>query len=286
MMGKLAGPVGVAVPPFRLRPAKPDAWSALMEQAKLVRYRLGHDVAYGLVRDQTVHHLASDLWAQPRIGPAVASLEEVELLAPCEPTKVIAIGRNYAAHAAEHGAEVPAEPLFFLEPPSAVIGPGATILYPEHLTQRVEHEAELAVVIGRQARQVQREQAPAYIWGYTCANDITARDLQRRDGQWARGKGFDTFCPLGPWIVPDLDTGDLRIRCRVNGELRQDGRTRDMIFSISELIAYVSAAMTLDPGDVILTGTPAGVGPLQPGDRVAVEIEGVGTLENGVARRG
>lgn len=257
-----------------------------MEQAKLVRYRLGHNVAYGLVQHQTVHQLASDLWAQPRLGPAVASLEEVELLAPCQPTKIIAIGRNYAAHAAEHGAQVPTEPLFFLEPPSAVIGPGATILYPEYLTQRVEHEAELAVVIGRQARQVQREQASTYIWGYTCANDVTARDLQRRDGQWARGKGFDTFCPLGPWIVPDLDTSDLRVRCRVNGELRQDGRTRDMIFSIEELIAYVSAAMTLEPGDVILTGTPAGVGPLLPGDRVAVEIEGIGTLENGVARRG
>jgi 2-keto-4-pentenoate hydratase/2-oxohepta-3-ene-1,7-dioic acid hydratase in catechol pathway len=257
-----------------------------MEQAKLVRYRLGHDIAYGLVRDQTVHHLASDLWAQPRLGPAVASLEEVALLAPCQPTKVIAIGRNYAAHAAEHGAQVPAEPLFFLEPPSAVIGPGAAILYPNHLSQRVEHEAELAVVIGRQARQVQREEASAFIWGYTCANDITARDLQRRDGQWTRGKGFDTFCPLGPWIVPNLDTSDLRVRCRVNGELRQDGRTRDMIFSIEELIAYVSAVMTLEPGDVLLTGTPAGVGPLLPGDRVVVEIEGIGTLENEVALRG
>jgi len=257
-----------------------------MEQAKLVRYRLGHDIAYGLVRDQTVHHLASDLWAQPRLGPAVASLEEVALLAPCQPTKVIAIGRNYAAHAAEHGAQIPAEPLFFLEPPSAVIGPGAAILYPNHLSQRVEHEAELAVVIGRQARQVQREEASAFIWGYTCANDITARDLQRRDGQWARGKGFDTFCPLGPWIVPNLDTSDLRVRCRVNGELRQDGRTRDMIFSIEELIAYVSAVMTLEPGDVLLTGTPAGVGPLLPGDRVVVEIESIGTLENEVALRG
>lgn len=255
-----------------------------MDQVKLVRYRLGHDVAYGLVRDQAVHHLASDLWAEPNPGPLVASLDEVELLAPCQPTKIVAIGRNYAAHAAERGAQIPAEPLFFLEPPSAVIGPGATIQYPDHLSHEVHHEAELAVVIGRQARRVSQQEASAFVWGYTCANDVTARDLQSRDGQWTRGKGFDSFCPLGPWIVPNLDTSDLRVRCRVNGELRQDGRTRDMIFSIGELIAYVSAVMTLEPGDVILTGTPSGVGPLLPGDRVAVEIEGIGTLENEVAR--
>lgn len=257
-----------------------------MELAKLVRYRLGHDVAYGLVRDRVVHHLASELWAEPKPGPVVASLDEVELLAPCEPTKIVAIGRNYAAHAAESGAQVPTEPLFFLEPPSAVVGPGATIQYPEHLSQHVEHEAELAVVIGRQARCVSRQEAQAFVWGYTCGNDVTARDLQQRDGQWTRGKGFDTLCPLGPWIVPGLDPSDLRIRCRVNGELRQDGRTRDMIFPISELIAYISAVMTLEPGDVILTGTPSGVGPIVPGDRVTVEIEGIGTLENEVARHG
>jgi 2-keto-4-pentenoate hydratase/2-oxohepta-3-ene-1,7-dioic acid hydratase in catechol pathway len=216
----------------------------------------------------------------------VATLDEVELLAPCEPSKIIGIGRNYAAHAAEHGAQVPAEPLFFLEPPSAVIGPGAAILYPEYLSQHLEHEAELAVVMGRQARRVSREDALSFVWGYTCANDVTARDLQMRDGQWSRGKGFDTFCPLGPWIVPELDTTDLQVRCFVNGQVRQDGRTRDMIFSIDELIAYVSAAMTLEPGDVILTGTPSGVSPLLPGDRVAVEIEGIGRLENEVARDG
>ena len=257
-----------------------------MGQVGLVRYRLGREVAYGLVRDQVVHRLDSELWAPPLFGPIVAPLDEVELLAPCQPTKIVAIGRNYAAHAAEHGVEVPAEPLFFLEPPSAVIGPGAAILYPDQLTQRVEHEAELAVVIGRQARGVQRKEASEFVWGYTCANDVTARDLQRRDGQWTRGKGFDTFCPLGPWIVPDLDTSDLRVSCRVNGELRQDGRTKNMIFSIEELIAHVSAVMTLEPGDVLLTGTPAGVGPLWPGDRVAVEVEGIGLLENEVARRG
>ena len=257
-----------------------------MEQVKLVRYALHQRVAHGLVVGQTVHDLASELWSRPRIGAAVASLEEVELLAPCQPSKIVGIGRNYAAHAAEHGAKVPSEPLFFLEPPSAVVGPDAAILYPDHLSQQVEHEAELAVVIGRRARQVRLEEATDYIWGYTCANDVTARDLQRSDGQWTRAKGFDTFCPLGPWIVSGLEISDLRIRCLVNGEVRQDGRTRDMIFSVAELVAYVTAVMTLEPGDVILTGTPSGVGPLLPGDRVAVEIEGIGVLQNEVKRRG
>jgi len=257
-----------------------------VEQAKLVRYALDQRIAHGLVVGQTVHDLDSELWARPRIGAAVASLEEVELLAPCQPTKIVGIGRNYAAHAAERGAEVPSEPLIFLEPPSAIVGPEAAIVYPDHLSQQVEHEAELAVVIGRRARQVGREEALDFVWGYTCANDITARDLQRSDGQWTRAKGFDTSCPLGPWIVRDLDVSDLRIRCLVNGDVRQDGRTRDMIFPVAELVAYVTAVMTLEPGDVILTGTPSGVGPLLPGDRVAVEIEGIGVLQNEVKRCG
>jgi 2-keto-4-pentenoate hydratase/2-oxohepta-3-ene-1,7-dioic acid hydratase in catechol pathway len=212
----------------------------------------------------------------------VAALAEVQLLAPCLPSKIVAVGRNYAAHAAELDDDVPAEPLIFLKPPTTVIGPGAAIVYPHHLSQQVEHEAELAVVVGRRARNVREDEVQAYIRGYTCANDVTARDLQRRDEQWNRSKGFDTFCPLGPWIVPDLDVSDLAIRCRVNGELRQDGRTRDLVFGIGRLLAHVTAVMTLEPGDVLLTGTPAGVGPLQPGDRVAVEIEGIGTLENKV----
>jgi 2-keto-4-pentenoate hydratase/2-oxohepta-3-ene-1,7-dioic acid hydratase in catechol pathway len=269
-----------------------------MEQLKFVRYQLDQARAsalaegaasgacYGALVDQAVHSLRSVPWGQLQLGPVVAALQEVELLAPCQPSKIVAVGRNYAAHAAEHGAQVPAEPLLFLKPPSALIGPGAAILYPAHLSQRVEHEAELAVVIGRRARQVRREEAAAYVWGYTCANDVTARDLQQRDGQWTRAKGFDTFCPLGPWIVPDLDAADLAISCRVNGRLRQEGRTRDMIFPVDELIAYASAVMTLEPGDVILTGTPAGVGPIVPGDRVTVEIEGIGILENEVKQHG
>ena len=259
-----------------------------MEQSNLVRYRLGTDVAYGLVKDRVVYGLAAEPWSGQAwiqdhgAGSAVGLVGEVELLAPCQPTKVVAVGLNYRAHAAEHGLELPAEPLFFLKPASAVIGPGAAIVYPHHLSQWVDHEAELAVVIGRRAHRVPREEALGFVLGYTCANDVTARDLQRRDGQWTRSKGFDTFCPLGPWIVPAPDPLDLRIRCWVNGQLRQDGRTADMVFSVADLIAHLSAVMTLEPGDVILTGTPAGVGPLVSGDRVAVEIEGIGTLENSV----
>lgn len=256
-----------------------------MDRAKLVRYRSGEDVAYGLVVGRLIYSLASQLWAQPRLGKAVASLDEVQLLAPCQPTKIVAVGLNYVAHAAESNAQAPAEPLFFLKPPGAVIGPGAKILYPDHLSQRVEHEAELAAVIGRPAYRVESEEALGYVWGYTCANDVTARDLQHRDGQWTRSKSFDTFCPLGPWIVSGLDTTDLHVRCWVNGDLRQEGRTREMIFTVAELIASISAVMTLEAGDVILTGTPAGVGPLQPGDRVSVEISGIGRLENEVIRR-
>ena len=253
---------------------------------KLVRYRRQNQIAYGAVVGGMVHSLTAGPWQSPRLGPAVVPLDEVQLLAPCEPTKIIAVGRNYAAHAAEHGAEVPAEPLLFLKPPSSVIGPGATIVYPEHLSAHVDHEAELAVVIGRRARLVSQAEALDYVLGYTCANDVTARDLQRRDGQWTRGKGFDTFCPLGPWIVTDLDIADLAISCKVNGVVRQASRTSMMIFPVSELIAYASAVMTLEPGDVILTGTPEGVSPIKPGDRVAVEIEGIGILQNEIERHG
>jgi 2-keto-4-pentenoate hydratase/2-oxohepta-3-ene-1,7-dioic acid hydratase in catechol pathway len=257
-----------------------------MSQVRIIRYRVNQAVAYGLVEDRLVRQLPSEPWESLSPGPVVAGLEEVTLLAPCLPSKTIAVGRNYAAHAAEHGAQVPTEPLIFLKPPSAVIGPEQAIVYPEHLSQHVDHEAELAVVIGRRARRVRREEALAYVLGYTCANDVTARDLQERDGQWTRSKGFDTFCPLGPWIVTELDITDITVRCRVNAELRQDGRTRDMVFGVDELIAYVSAVMTLEPGDLILTGTPAGVGPILPGDRVTVDVEGIGILENEVIRHG
>jgi 2-keto-4-pentenoate hydratase/2-oxohepta-3-ene-1,7-dioic acid hydratase in catechol pathway len=214
-------------------------------------------------------------------GDLLGTVGELPLLAPCQPTKIVAVGQNYAEHAAELGYEAPAEPILFLKPPSAVIGPEAAILYPP-LSQRVDYEAELAAVIGQPAWRVPAEHALEYVLGYTCGNDVTARDLQERDSQWTRAKGFDTFCPLGPWIVTDLDASQLRIQCRVNGRLRQDGNTGQMVHSVPHLIAYISQVMTLAPGDVIMTGTPAGIGAIQPGDQIEVEIESIGTLVNPV----
>jgi 2-keto-4-pentenoate hydratase/2-oxohepta-3-ene-1,7-dioic acid hydratase in catechol pathway len=257
-----------------------------MRNTKVVRYQVSGQAAYGVIEDGVVHSLKAGPWDRLSPGPAVASLDDLGLLAPCQPTKIVAVGLNYAAHAAEAGHEIPAEPLFFLKPPSTVVGPGAEIVYPAHLSHWVEHEAELAVVIGRRAQRVRPEQALDYVLGYTCANDVTARDLQRRDNQWTRSKSFDTFCPLGPWIVTGLDVSDLAVRCSVNGELRQAGRTQDLFFSVDLLIAHASAVMTLEPGDVVLTGTPAGVGPLLPGDRVSVEIDDIGVLENEVVDHG
>ena len=204
-------------------------------------------------------------------------LQEESLLAPILPSKVIGIGKNYAEHAREMGGEAPENPLLFLKPSTSVIGPGKAISMP---ATRVDFEGELAVVIGRLCRDVPRERANEVILGYTCGNDVTARDWQRTDGQWSRAKGGDTFCPLGPWIETEIDASDLRIRTLVDGEVRQDGRTSQMIHNVPSLIAYASAAMTLLPGDVILSGTPAGIGPFSPGQQVTVEIEGIGSLTN------
>ncbi|HXR69258.1 fumarylacetoacetate hydrolase family protein [Actinocrinis sp.] len=211
-------------------------------------------------------------------------LDEVRLLAPVLPSKIAAIGRNYADHAKEFGHEVPEVPITFLKPSTSVIGPNETIAYPE-ISKEVHFEAELAVVIGRLCRQVPRERVKDVVLGYTCANDVTARDLQRAEGQWGRAKGFDTFCPLGPWIETEVDPADLALTCTVNDELKQAGRTSQMIRDVADLVAHVSEAMTLLPGDVILTGTPAGVGPLQIGDTVSVTIEHIGTLTNRVVSR-
>ena len=216
-------------------------------------------------------------------GPPVP-FAEVRLLAPVLPSKIVAVGKNYAAHAAEMGGEVPSEPMIYLKPSTSVVGPGDRIDLPEQ-SEQVEHEAELAIVIGRLCREVPLRRVPEVILGYTCANDVTARDLQRTDGQWGRAKGFDTFCPLGPWIVTDVDPSDLAVTCRVGDDLRQDGRTSQMVRSVAELVSWISNVMTLLPGDVILTGTPAGVGPLVDGDRVSVSIENIGTLTNRVALR-
>lgn len=210
------------------------------------------------------------------------SLTEARLLAPVIPrSKVIGVGRNYADHAAEMGGEAPAEPLLFLKPNTSVVGPQTPIVLPS-ASRDVHYEGELAVVIGRMCKDVPIERAGDVIFGYTCANDVTARDLQRSDGQWARAKGFDTFCPVGPWVATRLDPADLAVETRVNGELRQSGRTADLVHNVAELVSFISGVFTLLPGDVILTGTPAGVGPLTPGDEVGVTVEGVGTLTNSV----
>jgi len=213
------------------------------------------------------------------------SLSQVRLVAPMLPSKVVAIGRNYADHAKEMGNEVPDEPLVFLKPSTSVIGSGEAIAYPTTLSQRVDYEGELAVVIGRLCREVPRERAHEVVFGYTCANDVTARDLQKKDVQFTRAKGFDTFCPLGPWIQTELDPSDVGIVTSVNGEVKQSSRTSKLMYDIPALIAHVSAVMTLIPGDVILTGTPEGVGPLSVGDEVSVFIEGIGTLSNRVVSR-
>jgi 2-keto-4-pentenoate hydratase/2-oxohepta-3-ene-1,7-dioic acid hydratase in catechol pathway len=208
-------------------------------------------------------------------------LASVRLLAPCTPSKIIGVGRNYAEHAAELGNEPPKEPLLFFKPPSALNDPDGDIVYPSQST-RVDFEGELACVIARRCRNVPASQAREVIWGYTICNDVTARDLQKTDGQWARAKGFDTFAPLGPCIAIGLDPSALRIRTYLNGELKQDAHTSGLIFGVERLIEYITAAFTLERGDVIATGTPAGIAPMHPGDVVSVEIEGIGTLRNRV----
>ncbi len=210
---------------------------------------------------------------------------EARVLAPLRPGKIVAVGRNYADHAKELGNEVPPEPIIFMKPPSSLLAPGAAIEMPPS-SRRVDFEGELAIVIGRRARNIREQDWRSHVFGFACANDVTARDLQKKDVQFTRGKGFDTFCPIGPCIDTDVDVSDLRISTRVNGEVKQDGRTSQMIFPPSRLVAFISEIMTLDPGDVILTGTPAGVGPLVGGDVVEVEIEGIGILRNHVRSAG
>jgi 2-keto-4-pentenoate hydratase/2-oxohepta-3-ene-1,7-dioic acid hydratase in catechol pathway len=224
------------------------------------------------------HWLSGAPWLGGVETGDAAPFVEAHLLCPVSPSKIVCIGRNYVAHARELGHDVPTEPLLFLKPPSALLAPGGTVLLPPE-SARVEHEAELVVVLGKRAKNVPREGALSYVFGYTCACDVTARDLQRKDVQFTRAKGFDTFCPIGPWIETDLSPGRARIQCRVAGATRQDGSTEDMIFDVPTIVAYVSRMMTLEPGDVILTGTPEGVGPLAPGDSLEVEVSGIGVLK-------
>jgi 2-keto-4-pentenoate hydratase/2-oxohepta-3-ene-1,7-dioic acid hydratase in catechol pathway len=243
-------------------------------------FELNGRLSYGIIEGDDIFTLEGTPF-EARKGARAAALTEVRLRPPVMPSKIVCVGRNYAAHAQERGVDVPTEPMIFMKPPTALSGDGDAIeLLPE--TGRVEHEAELAIVIGRQGRYIAETDALRYVLGYACANDVSDRDFQKKDGQFTRAKGFDTFCPLGPWIETDLNPSALAVRCSVNGELKQDGTTADMIFKPAYLISFVSRVMTLLPGDVLLTGTPSGTSPLTKGDTVEVEIEGIGKIANPV----
>jgi 2-keto-4-pentenoate hydratase/2-oxohepta-3-ene-1,7-dioic acid hydratase in catechol pathway len=250
---------------------------------RIVRFEMSGRSGYGILEGEKI----SVLWGTPYDGLEHTSgegmsLPEVTLLAPCEPTKIVALGLNYRDHAAEIGHPLPEEPLLFIKPSTAVIGPDEDIVYPA-MSRQVDYEAELAVVIGRTCRHIKAEDFRDYVLGYTCINDVTARDLQRKDGQFTRSKGFDTFAPLGPWIetaIPDPD--NLTVEAYLNGERRQHGNTRNMVFGVAAQVSFISRIMTLQPGDVIATGTPFGIGPMQPGDVVEIRVEGIGRLQNRV----
>ena len=249
---------------------------------QIVRYQKENaPVRYGWLLDEKIGDIEGNIFDEFRRLDTSIPLSEVKLLAPAEPSKIICVGRNYAAHAKEHNAEVPELPLIFFKPPSSVNHPEEEIILPPQ-SQQVEHEAELVVVIGKRGRNIIPEDAQEYILGYTIGNDVTARDLQKADRLWTRGKGFDTFAPFGPWIDTEFDPSDAVITCRVNGKMRQMASTRDMVFSVGTIIAFISSVMTLEPGDLIFTGTPSGVGILADGDVVEVDIEGLGVLKNTV----
>jgi 2-keto-4-pentenoate hydratase/2-oxohepta-3-ene-1,7-dioic acid hydratase in catechol pathway len=264
---------------------------------RIARFTTGEDPTFGIVtgdvddygipdEDSLITVLAGDpLYVGLQPTDQQLRLSDARLLSPVLPrSKVVGIGRNYAAHAAEMGSELPDEPLMFLKPNTSVVGPGDPVFYPRQ-TEELHFEGELAVVIGRICRDVPKEKYADVVHGYTVGNDVTARDLQRKDGQFTRAKGFDSFCPLGPWVETDLDVSDLRVQTYLNGEVKQDGRTSDLIFDVPTLIAHVTSVMTLLPGDVILTGTPEGVGPMNVGDEVEVSIQGIGNLTNRVVKR-
>jgi len=238
---------------------------------------------YGWLQDGKIGPITGDIFGPFQREEAEIPLDEVKLLPPVLPSKIICVARNYAAHAEEHEAEVPDVPALFFKPPSAVIGSGEEIVLPPQAS-RVEEEAELVVVIGEGGRWIPAEDAREHLLGYTIGNDVTERFYQRQDLLWTRGKGFDTFAPIGPWIETEFNPADAMITCHINGELRQMASTRDMVFSVEQLVAFASSFMTLNPGDIILTGTPDGVSPLKAGDHVEISIEGIGTLENSVVQ--
>lgn len=247
---------------------------------KIVRMKSGDDISYGVADAEGVLVYNGSPFVAWEPTENVVPWSSVNLLSPVIPTKVLCVGKNYEDHAAEFDGEVPEEPLIFMKPATSVIGTNAHVVHPP-ISHEIHHEAELAAVISKPARNVKAEDASQYIFGYTAANDVTARDLQRKDGQWTRAKGFDTFCPLGPAIETELDPLErLAVVCKVNGEVRQAGFTSDMVFGVAEILEYITAFTTLLPGDVILTGTPAGVSKVEPGDLMEVEVDGIGTLTN------
>jgi 2-keto-4-pentenoate hydratase/2-oxohepta-3-ene-1,7-dioic acid hydratase in catechol pathway len=251
---------------------------------RIIRYQAKNEQPrYGWIYEDNIGSIEGNIFGEYRRLEARTPLADVKLLVPAQPSKIICVGKNYMEHAKEMGGDVPRVPLIFLKPPSSIINPGEYIVLPPQ-SQQVEHEAELVAVIGKRGRSITTEQAKDHILGYTVGNDVTARDLQKSDGQWTRAKGFDTFCSFGPWIDTDFDVSDALITCKVSGQPRQMASTRDMVFSVGTLIAFISSVMTLEPGDIVFTGTPAGVGPLRDGDEVVVEIEGLGALSNPVKK--
>jgi 2-keto-4-pentenoate hydratase/2-oxohepta-3-ene-1,7-dioic acid hydratase in catechol pathway len=249
---------------------------------QFVRFQVDGEVRYGVIEGGEVRELLRNFLEGATPMRTTYALDDVDLLAPCRPSKMLCLGLNYRDHAEEMGKPLPEEPVLFLKPATALAGPGQPIVYPK-MAGRVDHEAELAIVIGRRCRSVSPKKVDDVIFGYTCFNDVTARDLQSKDGQWSRAKGFDTFGVLGPWVETDPgDPDDLAVTCRLNGEVRQSSRTDQLVFDCRSVVCWASRIMTLEAGDVIATGTPSGIGPMEPGDEVEVEVEGIGVLANPV----
>ena len=252
---------------------------------KFLRFQTADgQIHIGWLKDDLIGSIEGDLFGEYRRLETSYELRSVKLLAPVVPSKIICMGRNFREHAKEQGAEVPDVPMLFMKPPSSVLPDGGMIVLPPQ-SHQVEHEAELVVVIGKRGRWIPFDDVDDYIFGYTIGDDVTARDLQQRDGQWTRAKGFDTFSPIGPWIETDLDAADVLITCKVNSELRQMASTKEMVFTVHQVIAFASSVMTLEPGDLLFTGTPAGVGPLDLGDEIEITIEGIGTLRNTISAK-
>jgi len=250
---------------------------------KIVRFAVGKEVRYGIVEDDLVREVQGDVFGKFQATRKTHPLKRIRYLTPSEPTKIVAVGLNYRDHAEELKQEIPEEPVIFLKPPTAALPHHGRIIYPEQCS-RLHYEAELAVIIKKRARDIKPDRALGYALGYTCFNDVTARDLQQKDGQWTRAKSFNTFAPFGPWIETELDPSNAPIRSYLNGQLKQNSNTRNFLFNVPYLISFISRIMPLLPGDVIATGTPSGVGPMQPGDTIEIEVEGIGRLRNVVAR--